>query len=62
MLLSRVVTRAAFDAIFAVLLIALAVFVVVAHEDEPSPAPEGGGWGHVLRELTDRSGSTIATT
>lgn len=56
-LLTRTVSRSAFDAIFAVLLIALAVFVVVAHEDEPSAAPEGGGWGHVLRTLTDHSGT-----
>lgn len=55
-LLTRTVSRSAFDAIFAVLLVALAVFVVVSHEDEPEAAPEGGGWGHVLRELTDRSG------
>ncbi len=56
-LLTRAVSRAAFDAIFAVMLIALAVFIVVSHEDDPEPAPEGGGWGHVLRELTDRSGT-----
>jgi uncharacterized protein len=56
-LLTRTVSRSTFDAIFAVLLIALAVFIVVAHEDEPEVAPEGGGWGHVLRVLTDRSGT-----
>ncbi len=55
-LLVRLVSRELFDIIFAVLLIGLAIFVVVAHEDEPEAAPEGGGWGHVLRELTDRSG------
>jgi uncharacterized membrane protein YfcA len=33
-----------------------AVFVIVAHEDEPTNSPEGGGWGHVLRRLTDASG------
>ncbi len=56
-LLTRTVSRSAFDAIFAVMLVALAVFIVVSHEDEPEAAPEGGGWGHVLRELTDRSGN-----
>jgi len=56
-LLTRTVSRSAFDAIFAVLLIALALFIVVSHEDEPEDAPEGGGWGHVLRQLTDRSGT-----
>jgi uncharacterized membrane protein YfcA len=56
-ILTRFVSRTAFDAIFAVLLIALAIFVVVANEDEPSGAPEGGGWGHVLRRLTDSSGA-----
>lgn len=56
-LLVRFVPRELFDLIFALLLIGLAVFVVVSHEDEPQPAPEGGGWGHVLRQLTDRSGT-----
>ena len=56
-LLTRFVSRTVFDGIFAVLLIALAVFVVLAHEDEPTSAPEGGGWGHVLRRLTDASGA-----
>jgi uncharacterized membrane protein YfcA len=54
--LTHVVSRPLFDLLFAVLLIALAVFVVVAHEDEPTGAAEGGGWGHVLRQLTDASG------
>jgi len=56
-LLTRLVTRSTFDIVFAALLIGLAVFVLLAHEDEPTPAPEGGGWGHVLRELTDASGT-----
>ena len=56
-LLTRAVPRPIFDGIFAVMLIGLAVFVVIAHEDEPEDAPEGGGWGHVLRELRDRSGA-----
>ncbi len=56
-LVIRYVARDLFDIVFAVLLVALAVFVVVAHEDEPQPAPEGGGWGHVLRMLTDASGT-----
>ncbi len=56
-LLVRFVSRDVFDLIFAVLLIALAVFVVVSHEDDPEPSPEGGGWGHVLRELEDASGA-----
>ena len=56
-LLTRTVPRPVFDGIFAVMLIGLAVFVVVSHEDEPEDAPEGGGWGHVLRELRDRSGA-----
>jgi uncharacterized protein len=56
-LLTRTVSRSTFDAIFAVLLIALAVFMVVAHEDAPEAAPEGGGWGHVLHVITDRSGT-----
>jgi uncharacterized membrane protein YfcA len=56
-LLTRVVSREAFDAIFAAMLIGLAAFLVLAREDEPGDEPEGGGWGHVLRELTDRSGT-----
>jgi len=55
-LLVRLVARREFDLIFAALLLALAIFVVVAHEDEPSAAPEGGGWGHILRHLTDANG------
>ena len=56
-ILTRFVSRTIFDGIFALLLIALAVFVFVSHEDEPTSAPEGGGWGHVLRRLTDASGT-----
>ena len=56
-LLTRAVSRPVFDLLFAILLIALAAFVVIAHEDEPKGAPEGGGWGHVLRELRDRAGT-----
>jgi uncharacterized membrane protein YfcA len=55
-ILTRFVSRTLFDGIFAALLIALAVFVFLSHEDEPTSAPEGGGWGRVLRQLTDASG------
>ena len=54
--LTRFVSRAIFDGIFAGLLIALAVVVFLAREDEPANAPEGGSWGNVLRRLTDTSG------
>ena len=56
-ILVRYVSRDVFDLIFAVLLIALAVFVVVTHEDAAEPSPEGGGWGYALRRLTDASGT-----
>lgn len=55
-LVVRFVARQVFDLVFAVLLIGLAIFLVVSHEDEPTAAPEGGGWGHVLRRLRDRGG------
>ncbi|HEY6959802.1 MAG TPA: sulfite exporter TauE/SafE family protein [Candidatus Limnocylindria bacterium] len=55
-LVVRFVARQVFDLIFAVMLIALAIFLVVSHEDEPTVAPEGGGWGHALRTLRDRGG------
>jgi uncharacterized protein len=55
-ILTRFVSRPVFDAVFALLLIGLAIFVVVSHEDEPMNSPEGGGWGHALRRLTDASG------
>lgn len=55
-LVVRFVARQLFDLIFATLLVALAVFLVVSHEDEPTAAPEGGGWGHALRRLRDRRG------
>ena len=55
-LVVRFVARQAFDLIFAVMLVALAIFLVVSHEDEPTVAPEGGGWGHALRRLRDRGG------
>jgi uncharacterized membrane protein YfcA len=55
-LVVRFVARQVFDLIFALLLVALAIFLVVSHEDEPTAAPEGGGWGHVLRRLRDRRG------
>lgn len=55
-LVVRFVARQVFDLVFAVLLVGLAIFLVVSHEDEPTAAPEGGGWGHVLRRLRDRGG------
>ena len=55
-LVVRFVARQVFDLIFALMLIGLAIFLVVSHEDEPTVAPEGGGWGHVLRTLRDRAG------
>lgn len=55
-LVVRFVARQVFDLIFAVMLVALAVFLVVSHEDEPTVAPEGGGWGHALRRLRDHAG------
>jgi len=55
-LVVRFVARQAFDLIFAVMLIGLAIFLIVSHEDEPTVAPEGGGWGHALRQLRDHTG------
>lgn len=55
--LVRFVTRDLFDLIFAGLLIALAVFVVLSHDEDREPSPEGPGWGHVDRTLTDASGT-----
>lgn len=57
-LLTRTVSRVTFDLVFALLLIGLAVFVVLSHdEDGPESAPEGGGRGHSWRELTDHAGT-----
>lgn len=53
----RFVPRGVFDLIFAVLLVGLALFLVISHEDEPTVAPEGGGWGHTLRVLRDHAGT-----
>ena len=53
---SRFVARPVFDLVFAGLLIGLAVLVVVTHEEEPEPAPEGT-WGQAQRELVDASGA-----
>lgn len=53
----RFVPRDVFDLIFAVLLVGLALFLVISHEDEPTVAPEGGGWGHTLRVLRDHAGT-----
>src|SRR5919202_4085876 len=55
-LVSRLIARPVFDLIFAALLVGLAVFVVVTHEEDPEPAPEGT-WGHAQRELTDAGGT-----
>jgi uncharacterized membrane protein YfcA len=55
-LISRSIPRPAFDLAFAALLIGLALFVVVTHEEDPEPAPEGT-WGHAQRELVDVTGT-----
>src|SRR5439155_10223814 len=55
-LASRLVARPIFDLVFASLLIGLAIFVVVTHEEDPEPAPEGT-WGYAQRELVDARGT-----
>ncbi len=56
-LLTRVVSRTVFDLVFAVLLVALAVFVVVSHRDGPREHTDALGAGHRLRILTDSAGT-----
>lgn len=55
--LTRLVSRQVFDFVFAVVLMALAVFVLIVHKDDVRSGPEGGGWGHVQRTLIDSSGT-----
>src|SRR5919204_4036555 len=54
--ISRFIGREVFDLVFAALLIGLAIFVVVTHEEEPEPAPEGT-WGYAQRSLVDAGGT-----
>jgi uncharacterized membrane protein YfcA len=54
--ISRFIAREVFDLVFAALLIGLAIFVLVTHEEEPEPAPEGT-WGYAHRALVDASGT-----
>lgn len=56
-LVSRSVPRQVFDVVLAGLLIALAVFIAVARDDETRPSAKGGGWGRVRRELVDARGT-----
>jgi uncharacterized membrane protein YfcA len=56
-LVTRFISRGVFDLVFAALLIGLAIFVIVTHEETPEPAPEGT-WGFARRELIDIRGTT----
>jgi uncharacterized membrane protein YfcA len=55
-LLTQVIPRNLFDAVFAILLVALGVFVYLRRDVRHEPSPEGGGWGKEVRELRDASG------
>jgi len=55
-LLARAIPRRPFDAVFALLLLALAFVVLRVRPDESSAAPEGRAWGRVPRELVDAGG------
>lgn len=55
-LVVRLVARQLFDLIFAVMLVGLAIFIVVTHEEERDVPESGGGWGSALRRIRDRGG------
>jgi len=54
-LASRLVPRSVFDVVFAILLIGLGGLLLRSRV-QPIAAPEGAGWGRVVRALEDREG------
>ncbi len=56
-IVSRAVPRHIFDIILAALLIALALFIGVAHDEDARPAASGGGWGRARRDIVDAGGT-----
>ncbi len=56
-LVSRMVPRHVFDIVLASMLIALAIFIGFAHDEDAQRAGEGGGRGRVWREIVDAAGT-----
>ncbi|MFN2521037.1 MAG: sulfite exporter TauE/SafE family protein [Candidatus Limnocylindria bacterium] len=56
-IVSRSVPRQIFDVVLAALLIALALFIGLAHDEEARPAAKGGGWGRARRQIVDAGGT-----
>ena len=54
-LATRLLPRSAFDVLFAFMLVALGGLLLRSRV-QPLAAPEGAGWGRVVRELADRDG------